>query len=272
MPSIWDFWASSDFRALVAAAAGPPAGGSPELVACLILADWVADHGEPDWGDLIRTQVQMAGEPQKTGTTGRSWNALRQRAVSLLARGGPRWFPPAWFGGVTTEALFRVGPDALNLAQAVLPAADRGLTRVTAGLPREAHVGVCRLTPARVRGLAAAGVRVVRSIDAQPVSGWEVWGKTTGRESDYCWRRADADRVDCAADDEPEGGDLPAFVWDQLRGHTNACDRYKRYDYKRYAGDHPQRSAYAALDAALDGIVADAAAGPQPASLTLGAD
>ena len=60
----------SDARALFRAVLDAPHDDAPRLVC----ADWLEDHGQPDWGEFIRLQIELARTPT---------DALRQRELAL---------------------------------------------------------------------------------------------------------------------------------------------------------------------------------------------
>lgn len=59
----------------------------------LVFADWLDDHGDPAWADLIRVQVEL--EPIHEELDNPRRRELADRETELLARHGDRWLGPA---------------------------------------------------------------------------------------------------------------------------------------------------------------------------------
>src|SRR3954469_18795927 len=70
----------------------------------LIFADWLDDHGQPQRGEFIRTQVGLA----RLGPDDPWRAALQEREADLLAEHGERWRGPLLALGVR-RAEFRRG-------------------------------------------------------------------------------------------------------------------------------------------------------------------
>src|SRR5262245_60398299 len=72
----------SELEALIVTARAQPEEDGPRSV----LADWLDDHGDPDWAELIRVQLEAVRQPPR--------KALAERAAALAERwvdrhGGP---------------------------------------------------------------------------------------------------------------------------------------------------------------------------------------
>lgn len=78
----------SDREAFQRAIAAAPADDTPRLV----FADWLDDHGDPAWADLIRVQVEL--EPIHEELDNPRRRELADRETELLARHGDRWLGP----------------------------------------------------------------------------------------------------------------------------------------------------------------------------------
>jgi uncharacterized protein (TIGR02996 family) len=69
----------------------------------LVFADWLTDHGEPDRGELIRVQCQLA----RLGENDPGRAALRKYERRLLKAHGASWAEP--LRGLVSEFEFRRG-------------------------------------------------------------------------------------------------------------------------------------------------------------------
>jgi uncharacterized protein (TIGR02996 family) len=154
-----------DGAALLAAVRACPDDDLPRLV----FADWLDEHGTPDWAEFIRTQVRAAAETDPAVQT-----ALARHA-NALARDGRHW--DAAFGAGLPPHSFRRGmPERLRVHgeptpadRAVLgryPVRDLWLMGTAHDHPnRDAHRGwlpalLAELPGGPVRELAVAGYAV----------------------------------------------------------------------------------------------------------------
>src|SRR5262249_9152107 len=73
----------------------------------LVFADWLAENGDPDRGELIRIQVALAHRDPDDEVTEARRGELFNRQDELLKRHGKRWLDP--FLGYAKPASFERG-------------------------------------------------------------------------------------------------------------------------------------------------------------------
>ncbi len=93
----------SDERSFLDAICGQP----DDDTARLVYADWLAENGEPDRGEFIRVEVELARTPPTTEDDERRRRVLLDRRAELLKRHAKAWLAP--FTPFAKESSFERG-------------------------------------------------------------------------------------------------------------------------------------------------------------------
>lgn len=80
----------SDRDALLAGLLAQPDDDTPRL----IYADWLEENGDPDRGEFIRVEIELARTPPGTGEAERRRCRLLDRRTELLRRKSSEWLKP----------------------------------------------------------------------------------------------------------------------------------------------------------------------------------
>ena len=80
---------------------------SDDDTARLVFADWLAENGQSDRGEFIRTEIELARTPPNTETDERRRRVLLDRRAELLKRHKTAWLAP--FAPFAKESAFARG-------------------------------------------------------------------------------------------------------------------------------------------------------------------
>lgn len=81
---------TTDERAFLDAICDQPADDTARLV----YADWLTENGQPDRGEFIRAEIELANTPPTTEADERRRRVLLDRRAGLLKRHGAVWLAP----------------------------------------------------------------------------------------------------------------------------------------------------------------------------------